>query len=306
MGYRVSQCVTHKLLSSHGYIWLYTDDPLELTEEYCYNVRHSLNFICNKPFYQIDKNRNIVKEYNCFREAKENGFNQKMISDCLQGFRNTYKNHIWIYKEQYKDLTLQRCKKLFSIKSTPKYYEILQYNSNNVLIHKYSGLNKIPSEYNKTNVRECCIGRKTQYKGYIWKYGEETINPTCKKVEMYNKDTGELLNVYMSLSIAEEETGIGSVSINNVCNHKQKTAGGYIWKYTDDETIIDKRYIENLKVHGGCKPLYVYDKNKKLINKYLSIKSAVEDGYNATSIKKCCDKEMETYRNLIWSYKEVS
>ena len=37
--------------------------------------------------------------------------------------------------------------------------------------------------------------------------------------------------LFFSTREAERKTGINHVTINNVCNGKKKTAGGYFWKY---------------------------------------------------------------------------
>lgn len=306
LGYSVNQCTNHTTLSSHGYIWLYTDDELELTEEYCYNVRHSLNFISNKPFYQVNSNCEIVKEYNCLRESTEDGYSEKMVNDCLRGLRDSAKGYIWIYKDQYKNLTKEKCIELLSKEQTRKFYEILQYDLNNNFICKYPYLKDVPSGFIKSNICECCLGRKPQYKGYIWKFGKEVLSPYCRQVEMYDSQNGKLLKIFPSLNIASKETGINECGIGSVCNHKNKTSGGYIWKYSDDDSfVINKEYIEKMKVHGGCKAIYVYDNNNNLIKTYNSLKSAVEDGYTASSIRKCCKNEIKSYRGFIWSYEEV-
>ena len=306
LGYSVSPCVKHTILSSHGYIWLYSDDETDLTEEYCYNVRHSLNFIGNKPFYQVNSDCEIVKEYNCLREAIEDGYSEKMVNDCVRGLRNSANGYVWVYKEQYKNLTKEECMKLLTTKKLNKYYEILQYDFNNNLIQKYSYLKDVPSCFNKTNIGECCYGRKPQYKGYIWKFGKEVLPPHCKQVEMYSLQNGELLEKFSSLNLAAKNTGISESSIGSACNHKIKTAGGYIWKYTDDiEFNVTKEYLDELKINGHCKTLYVYDKNKILIKKYDSLRCAVKDGYTASSIRKSCKNKEKSYKGYFWSYEEV-
>ncbi|MDO4759945.1 MAG: zinc-ribbon domain-containing protein [Candidatus Saccharibacteria bacterium] len=53
-----------------------------------------------------------------------------------------------------------------------------------------------------------------------------------KKVYQYSLN-GELINEFESLSDAQKSTGILKTSICNVCNGLTKTAGGYIWSYTE-------------------------------------------------------------------------
>ena len=52
-----------------------------------------------------------------------------------------------------------------------------------------------------------------------------------KKVQMFDKSTGELLATFPSTNEAERVTGIYHSSISSCCNGKYKSAGGYIWKY---------------------------------------------------------------------------
>lgn len=306
-GYSVNGCTRHKNLSSHGYIWLYTNDELELTEEYCYYVRNSLKIVNNKPFYQVDEHCNIVEKYNCLREVKSNGFNAKSVGECLRNLRNSTKGFVWIYQDKYETLTEDKCVKLLSEKESPKYCEVIQCDFNNNIINIYHSLNDLPKEFHKQNVSQCCRGLTKQYKGYVWKYGKETDNPLSRQVEMYNKDTGELLYTFHSVTEANNKTNISPQTIIAACMRKIKTSGNYIWKYSDDDSfIVDREYIEKLKIHGGCKPLYVYDFNNQLVKTYNSLKSAVEDGYTASSIRKCCKNEIDTYKGFVWRYGEVS
>ena len=52
-----------------------------------------------------------------------------------------------------------------------------------------------------------------------------------KSVQMFDKKTGELLATFPSLMEAERVTGIHKSNISECCNGKQKSAGGYSWRY---------------------------------------------------------------------------
>lgn len=52
-----------------------------------------------------------------------------------------------------------------------------------------------------------------------------------KQVQMFDKQTGELLATFPSLREAERITGISSGSISKCCNGKLKSAGGFNWRY---------------------------------------------------------------------------
>ena len=52
-----------------------------------------------------------------------------------------------------------------------------------------------------------------------------------KKVQMFDKSTGELLATFPSTMEAERVTRIARQSISSCCLGKLKSAGGYVWKY---------------------------------------------------------------------------
>ena len=53
-----------------------------------------------------------------------------------------------------------------------------------------------------------------------------------KQVKMFDKKTGELLAIFSSIHEAWRVTGIHKSNISKCCLGKQKSAGGYIWKYS--------------------------------------------------------------------------
>lgn len=52
-----------------------------------------------------------------------------------------------------------------------------------------------------------------------------------KQVQMFDKQTGELLTTFPSNNEAERATGVAHQSIGKCCLGKLKSAGGYIWRY---------------------------------------------------------------------------
>ena len=52
-----------------------------------------------------------------------------------------------------------------------------------------------------------------------------------KQVQMFDKQTGELLATFPSTGEAARVTGIKRASISNCCTGISKSAGGYIWRY---------------------------------------------------------------------------
>jgi len=48
-------------------------------------------------------------------------------------------------------------------------------------------------------------------------------------------ESNQIINKFNSIKEASEKTGISHIS--SVCRGKQKTAGGYIWKYFEEQEI---------------------------------------------------------------------
>lgn len=69
------------------------------------------------------------------------------------------------------------------------------------------------------------------------KLSKETIQKLSKPIYQYDKN-GTKLAYFKSMREAGKIFKIDETSINKCCKYKIKTAGGYIWKYASDDTII--------------------------------------------------------------------
>jgi hypothetical protein len=97
---------------------------------------------------------------------------------------------------------------------------------------------------NMGDVTSCCKGVKAdgkaryQCKGFIFRYAVDKLNEfpdtpvACKKVDQYTLD-GEYIRTFDSLKEAWLKTGATIGGIGHVCKGLQKSAGGYLWKYTE-------------------------------------------------------------------------
>ena len=60
---------------------------------------------------------------------------------------------------------------------------------------------------------------------------DNNIYSKARKVQMFDKKTGELLATFPYINEAERVTGIDDGHISECCKGKRKSAGGYIWRY---------------------------------------------------------------------------
>ena len=66
---------------------------------------------------------------------------------------------------------------------------------------------------------------------------KEPPKKTTRRVAQMNDD-GDTINVFESLTEAIKATGVNSKSIRDCCNGVQKHAGGFVWKYLNDDVDI--------------------------------------------------------------------
>jgi hypothetical protein len=66
-------------------------------------------------------------------------------------------------------------------------------------------------------------------------YNETDRGRAFRKVVQINKKSGEIIEEFESLKQAQEETGINYTNISKVCNGVGKSAGGYIWRYKEED-----------------------------------------------------------------------
>lgn len=86
---------------------------------------------------------------------------------------------------------------------------------------------------NKVENLEWCTGSeniKHAYKTKLMKYHAPTKRKYTK-VQQIDKETKKIIKVWNSIIEASRILKIEKVCISACCRNKQKTAGGYIWKY---------------------------------------------------------------------------
>lgn len=127
---------------------------------------------------------------------------------------------------------------------------ILQFDLNGELINEYSSVHyaSIFTGYNASNITSACSGKIHVYKNSIWMFKSDYIpgqkvaptkrkkrvNKKYKTVMQYDINNA-LITTYVSANEAESVTGIKAANIRACCNGDQKTSGGFIWRYKDNE-----------------------------------------------------------------------
>lgn len=127
-------------------------------------------------------------------------------------------------------------------------FEVNQYNEEGKFIKKWICSSEIEKELklSASEILRCCIGNRNcrSAYGYIWRYFKDIGNTKDieyqsirgrRKVNQYTLN-GKFIKTWKSLTEASKLLGVGNRGSNiiNVCRGRQKTTGGFIWKYTDE------------------------------------------------------------------------
>ena len=150
------------------------------------------------------------------------------------------------------------------------------------------------------SIKGCCIGQ--QFKtidNTTWRYYGDEFNkfskPKKQNFEVLQYDLKmNFIKEYRSTREAERETGIDHITIIRCCKGRQKTSGGFIWKYKDES---------NIKHRSISKEVFQYDLEMNFIRKYPSVENAGKvNGFAPEVIRQNCDGWCSYAYGFIWQY----
>ena len=129
--------------------------------------------------------------------------------------------------------------------------EVLQFDKNINYINTYASLidAEKATKVSRYNIAGCCRGDHPTAGGFIWAYKQDyESNPQMKlpqkksrkqtigkSVNQYDLNDNYIAS-YISISEAARQTNTDASGIGLCCKYKQDTAGGFIWRYRDDNT----------------------------------------------------------------------
>lgn len=179
---------------------------------------------------------------------------------------------------------------------------------------------KTLSEETKRKIGEANSGEKH------WNYGkhpsEETIrkfresrkgkavstdNHNARKISQYDKQ-GNLVKIWGCMKDASRDLEIDYRNIYRCCKGERKTAGGFIWRYYEDE--LTEEYVNWCNEKEGCgrwgrygTPIAQYSLSGELICVFSGISEAVlKTGVYRNGIYRCCNGERNKAGGFIWKY----
>ena len=126
---------------------------------------------------------------------------------------------------------------------------------------------------------------------------DKIYSKTRRKIIQYD-DNMNIINKFNSVSEAARTIGVNDKSIRLAATGQQKHAGGYIWKYENDDFEITRGQI---KYENNSKAVIKYDQKMNAIGYYKSIGEASrETGINHRSISAAINGSQRTAGGYIW------
>lgn len=197
---------------------------------------------------------------------------------------------------------------------------IVKYSTDGVFIKKYSSITEAADDNNLSNtaISNCCRNIAKTAGGYIWRYESDILTDSylkwcndknvdrvsLRKMAVQYSKSGEFIKEYDSISSDSLETGIGENRISMCCAGKSKTAGGYIWKYGNEE--LTEEYLQWCNYdekQNNCVKVLQYSIDGNFIAEYSSVLLAAKTvNCKGCSIVSCCKGRAKTCRGYIWRY----
>lgn len=163
-------------------------------------------------------------------------------------------------------------------------------------------LKELKEKVKKYSTRIECYKNNNKLYSYLQRYKLldrvfKVSNQRSKKpIEQYDLE-GKYIASFPSISEASKKLHISIGGIIFCCQEKQFSAGGFQWKYVNS----DKKISDKIPINKKSKKIYQFDNNKKLINKFDSIKEAsISTNIDATSISQCSLKKRKRAGGFIW------
>lgn len=199
---------------------------------------------------------NSLEHYWCYwlnSHNDEYGYNiQPTSHDGAIKFSTFTKNKMSKIRNNKKGLYKKETKEKISIAHSKP---VLQYDIDGNFIREWKSSTDAEKTLNISSgsISSVCRGRREFIKGYSWRFKLNNEIPLKinlpplknKKCVLQLTKENKLINRFSSIKEASLKTSIHSQSINKCCKKGYPLAGGFIWKY-DEEEIKNKKQFKRI------------------------------------------------------------
>lgn len=169
--------------------------------------------------------------------------------------------------------------------------------------------NEIKTDNRADNLEWCTRSYNARYGTSRQRVREKLINDPNRSTPVLQYSlNGVFIKKYPSIKEAERQTGICYSNISDVSRGGRcSTAGGYIWSFSDNRDVINKKVMRKQinKAQYSKKKVLMFSKDNKLINTFESeAMASKETGIHKDTIARCC-KHIGYYKTaggFKWEY----
>jgi hypothetical protein len=295
----VRAIVQQKLKQLNGYVYRYKGTPYK--GEY-------RNFSYEKKVTQYSLDGKKIKVYPSVKEAgSATGNDPDTISKCALHKMMTCGGYVWryegdLYRGEYKD----------KIKNKPQ--SLVQYSLAGKKIAQFDSVGEASRKtgFNASTLLDCAHKRTKTSHDFVWRFagdtykGEYSEHRIGKPVTQYTKE-GKKLGVYPTIEAAARSTGLTSANIQKNVSGSNKTAGGYIWKFSSAREIRkhESSFEKNIrKALQTGKEVVQYTLDGKKLAVYKSISEAAKAcELQPSNISSAVDKPKLSAGGYVWRTK---
>ena len=229
----------------------------------------------------------------------------------------------------------EQAKKKFFQKNGFHDYELPEKIKQYVLNNSDATCNTMAKLFHVSNnrIKKICedIGLYNTVKKITENFIKSKIEKSKNKIVQCDIDNHDIiLNIFPSLSEAETITNIKT--IKHCVYGKQGHAGGYFWRYANDDETVSENYNEQylnatsfkrkickeakqrmfdkgvFKRENLYKKVYQYDIMGNIVKIYDSVKQTENNGFDRTQVCACCNDNyvQKTHKGYTFSYKELT
>lgn len=263
----------------------------------------------------------IAKNAETARQSIMKAANHRLVN--VRGYkaitRSAY-GYQWKYE---KDSDLNGCVLIKKRKRRTR--PVLKYSLTGKLIKKYATIKEAADELGvkEAHISQCASGSRISAHGYMWIYADtENIekvikekvskkmlaswmyskeNHRAKSVEQYDFD-GNYIQTFATIADASRTLDISPSEISACARGKKhnKSAGGFIWVYADDN---NKNNILDKAMNKGCeKAVNQYTLNGEYIKTFTSIAEIKKSLGSSAHISDVCCGKRNNALGYTWKY----
>lgn len=273
-----------------------------------------------RPVKQYTSDGAFIQEYESIKYGSiVTNINKSAISLCCNNKAKLAGGCIWQFSDV--ELTEEHIDWCNSDKRSENCIAVHKYSMNGEFIQEYKSMTiaALENDTSLTSILLCCKGEYKTVANSIWRYAWEELtqehikwcntlssDSVKKEINQYLKD-GTFVCTYDSIEEAHLKTNINRCSISACCRNEYKTAGNFLWRFSDDE-ITDEyiKWCNSIETFNGKREktsVAQYTIDGTFVAIYDSLSKAEKvTGVSRKSIVSVCKGDKQRAGGYIWRY----